>query len=191
MTYDDERLVKQVLAGDDNAFACIVERYKAYVFAIILNICQDKFEAENIAQEVFLQVYRSLHQFRSQKLKAWIGKITVRKAVDNHRKNLKYSRDGHFMAYPDFLTLSVVYENADQERADPEEVVLQKEQRQRIRTICQRLPKIYRRVVEKHYFEGKSYREIAAEEGITPKTVESRLYRARYLFREKWREGDL
>lgn len=191
MTYDDERLVKQVLAGNDNAFAYIVDRYKAYVFAIILNICQDRFEAENIAQEVFLQVYRSLHQFKSQDLKAWIGKITVRKTVDNHRKNLKYSREGQFTTCPDFSALSVAYENTNQETDNPEELVLQKEQRQRIRNVCTKLPKIYSRVVEKHYFEGKSYREIAAEEGIAPKTVESRLYRARFLFREKWREGDL
>lgn len=60
MVTSDEELLQQVLTANQNAFRELVERYKAYVFAIILNLLPASSDAEDIAQEVFMQVYRSL-----------------------------------------------------------------------------------------------------------------------------------
>lgn len=78
--------------GDEQAFCEIVETYKGYVFAIILNFIKDNYIAEDIAQEVFLQAYRSLPQFRNKNFKAWIGKIAVNKAIDFKRAQGKFHK---------------------------------------------------------------------------------------------------
>jgi RNA polymerase sigma factor (sigma-70 family) len=68
-------------------------------------------------------------------------------------------------------------------------IFLQKERQEQVEKVCLALPEVYRRTIEKYYLEEKSYQQIAAEDKITVKTVESRLYRAKKLFREKWEEG--
>ncbi|MBZ4652882.1 MAG: polymerase, sigma-24 subunit, subfamily [Peptococcaceae bacterium] len=179
----DEQLVQRSLAGDEDAFREIVDRYKAYVFAIILNFVNEQYEAENIAQEVFLQIYRSLPQYRFQSFKSWVGKIAANKAIDWRRSRRREPLE-------ELLTdFDRILRDRGESLADPEKIWLQKEKQRRIREICAGLPEVYSRAVVKFYLEGKSYQEIASEEGTTVKTVESRLYRARHLFRERWEEG--
>ncbi|WZL73256.1 sigma-70 family RNA polymerase sigma factor [Clostridiaceae bacterium 35-E11] len=179
----DEELVKQCLSGDENAFRQIIERYKAYVFAIILNFIKDHNEVENIAQEVFLQVYRSLPQYRFQSFKAWIGKIATTKAIDWKRSKTRTALE----------QTGVDIENYIVDKHDlcktPEEILLEKENSQQVFEICKNMPEIYSSVMVKFYLQGKSYKQIAAEDNAPLKTIESRLYRARNLFKEKWREN--
>lgn len=175
----EEQLVKSAIAGDENSFCQIVESYKAYVFAIILGFIKDKYEAENVAQEVFLQIHRSLPQYRYQNLKGWIGRITVNKAIDWKRtEKAKRVRE------------QILFEATGNSTESPEEVLLKKTEHELVQKICSSLPEIYRSTLEKFYLEGKSQQQIAVEEGITIKTVESRLYRARGMVREKWREAE-
>ncbi|NLY86225.1 MAG: hypothetical protein GX077_07725 [Tissierellia bacterium] len=82
----DIQLIKRVLAGEKAAFEKIVEKYKGYVFAIIFNFIKDYDEAENIAQEVFLQIYISLPEFKFDNFKGWISRVTANKAIDWKRK---------------------------------------------------------------------------------------------------------
>jgi len=179
MVTNDEELLQQVLVGNQNAFREIVDRYKAYVFAIILNLLPASSDAEDIAQEVFLQVYRSLPAYRSQNFKAWLGKITLNKTLDWKRSHSKYSRQ------EDVNLDHLVDENAC--RA-PDIVLLQKENREHLDAILYQLPIVYSQVIQHYYFESRSYAEIAQTYGISVKTVESRLYRARALIKEQWKE---
>lgn len=70
--------------------------------------------------------------------------------------------------------------------ATPEELLLDKEQRKKVAEVAASLPDIYNRALRKYYFDGKTYREIALEEGVTVRAVESRLYRAKDLFKKSW-----
>ena len=179
----DDKLAKKALAGDEQAFRAMVEKYKAYVFAIILNFIKDYDEVENVAQEVFMQIYLSLPQYRFKNLKAWIGKIAATKAIDWKRKKSKSSCE-------EMVESIECFGNApDRVSETPEEILLKREHREQIFKVCDNMPEIYGSVIVKFYFEGKSYQQIALEEKMSSKTVESRLYRARRLFREKWREN--
>lgn len=178
---DDTQLIRRCLSGEQEAFRLIVERYQGYIFAIILNLVRERDQAENIAQEVFFQTYRSLRQFRNENFKSWIGKIAVTKAVDWCRKNKRQSQKEVVV---DVENLGGEVRGSAQ---TPEELLLQKERREKIRDVCDCLPEIYCRMMVKFYLEEKSYQEIALEEGTTVKTVESRLYRGRILFRKEWR----
>lgn len=84
----DMELIKQTLSGNEEAFAKIIDRYKGYIFAVILNFIKEHDEAENIAQEVFLQIYISLPEYKTQNFKGWIGKIAANKAIDWKRKKI-------------------------------------------------------------------------------------------------------
>lgn len=180
----EQKLIQQTLAGDEQAFSELVEKYQGYVFAIILRWISDQHEAENVAQEVFLQVYRCLPQYRLESFRSWIGKITVRKAIDWQRKKRgKIPEDSLSVLEEKLLDTKL------QNKNNPEKLFLANEERIRLEKVCKSLTKIYRRVILKYYLEDKSYQQIACEEGITVKAVESRLYRARHYLREKWEEG--
>jgi RNA polymerase sigma factor (sigma-70 family) len=174
-------LVQRCLGGDQEAFSLLVDEYKAYVFAIILKFVQDKESVRDIAQEVFLQVYRSLPQYRQQNFKGWVRKIAANKTIDFKRKKqeLVGEADGADTDSP---------MNA-QDEYDPDKLLLQNERESQVREVVNQLPDVYRQVLYKFYFQEMSYEEIAREEGISLKTVESRLYRARNIFRRRWGEA--
>lgn len=184
-----EQLVCRSRQGDQEAFCELVDLYKAYVFAIILNFVKEKDEAENIAQEVFLQIYRSLSQYRFQNFKAWAGKIALSKSIDYQRKKTRLRREELFPEEEWLKTISTADLAADLSRDDPERILLQQERKERVQEVCLALPEVYRRTIQKYYLEEKSYQQIAVEEKVAIKTVESRLYRAKKLFRERWGEG--
>lgn len=171
-------LFQRCLDGDDEAFSLLVEEYKAYVFAIILKFVQEQDIVQDIAQEVFLQVYRSLPGYRSQNFKGWIGKITVNKAIDYKR-----AQERRIWELAD---ADMAVRINKEENLDPDGQLMQKEKKLRVIETLNQLPAIYKLVMYKFYFQGKSYEEIACEEGISLKTVESRLYRGRNIFRQKW-----
>lgn len=163
--------------GDPNAFETIIQHYQGYVFAVILNFVSQN-EAPDIAQEVFLQLYRSLPHFESNNLKAWIGKITAHKAIDWKRSHVRYNEE------PDDSDITNIKDNSMM----PDEFVIKQENQQMIRAIWRNLPSRYGRVITKYYFENKSYQQIAREEGVNLRTIESRLYRAKHMIRSRWKE---
>jgi RNA polymerase sigma factor (sigma-70 family) len=177
-----DNLVQRCLDGEQDAFTLLVEKYKGYVFAIILSFVRDEETAKDIAQEVFLQVYRSLVSYRQQNFKGWIGRIAANKAID-------YKRKKH-LALCEMETAEAILgrddDDGDDSGGDLEKLLLQKEQENRVKEVLLRLPPIHKTVLYKFYFQNKSYQEIAQEEGIRPRTVESRLYRAREAFRQEW-----
>lgn len=179
----EKNLVEQTLLGNDDAFAKIVDIYKGYVFAIILNFIKDHNEAENIAQEVFLQVYISLPNFKMDNLKGWIGKIAANKSIDWKRK-----KRSKFKEEIVENTEDVMYREKFNNYETPEDILIEKENQAKINKLCKSMPTIYENAIIKFYFEDKSYEEIAREEGTTVKTIASRLYRGRNMLREKWRD---
>jgi RNA polymerase sigma factor (sigma-70 family) len=177
----EDIVIKRAAAGDKAAFETLVEKYKGYVFAIVLNLTQDRFHAENIAQDVFLQVYISLPGYRFEGFRTWLGRIATRKAIDWKRKHQKIQAKERPMAVGEQFPVQGEHDGL-------EEKLIRREDAIRIRALCGRLPEDYQTVIEKYYFMGKSYRQIADEEGIAVKTVETRLYRARQRLKEQWKE---
>lgn len=101
----EDILIKRAAAGDKEAFEQLVDKYKGYVFAIILNLTKDDFHAENIAQEVFLQVYLSLPRYRFAGFRTWLGRIAVRKAIDWKRKQQRIQAKEKAVALREQLAL--------------------------------------------------------------------------------------
>lgn len=177
----DELLIKKTLEGNQDAFRKIVESYQTFVLAVCFNIIRDKHEAENLAQETFLQVYLSLVNYENKGFKTWIGRIATNKSIDWKRKN--QAKNANTVVYLDDISIPTL-----ETGENVEERIFRKENEKRIIFICSQLPDKYSSVLRKYYLQEKTYRQIAEEEQISVKTVESRLYRAKQVVRKKWKE---
>lgn len=173
----DAALVSQVLAGNDAAFAVLVERYKNYVFAIIYPILRNKDDTEDAAQETFLKLYRSLSQYSQGSFKSWLGRISVNTAIDLKRKRERLGEN----LLGNLSDMYVPPEPSAEERVLEDEGTLE--------DLCRGLPESYKNVVYQYYVQQKSCSEIALEQGVAVRTIESRLYRSRKLIKEKLKEG--
>ena len=181
MLHLEEELIKEVLSGDINCFEHIVEQYKGLVFSICLNMVRDRFEAENLSQEIFLKAYHSLPSYKFKGFKSWISRIAVNRCIDY--KRYKSSRCEEALIPPEILSGYCL-----ESGPSVEELVMAREQESAVRQMCEGLPEIYGLVVKKYFLESKGVRRIAEEEGINYKTVETRLYRGLKLLRERWKE---
>lgn len=177
---DEESIIQDVINGNEDAFRIIVDKYKNLIYVICKNIVKDPQEAENLTQETFLQAFQSLHRYEFKGFKNWIGRIAVNKSIDYKRKLLK--------RYEKEISYIEEVENVPNDEPSMQDRMIEDEERKKLLYFCGKLPDKYRIVIHKYYMENKSYREIAVEENISVKTVETRLYRGKKLLRENFRE---
>jgi len=86
-TRTDMELIEACLSGDQECFTELVNRYKNLVYSIILRMTKDNDEASDLAQDVFLKVYRNLKSYTPQfRFSTWIMRITSNHIIDHHRK---------------------------------------------------------------------------------------------------------
>lgn len=175
-------LIDKAKSGDEYSFSKLIDTYKNYVFAIILNFIKDYNEVENIAQEVFLQTYISLPNYENDNFKGWIGRIATNKSIDFIRRKKAKQKE----MYVEDEIIESVLDN----RNIPELQLLEMEKKEELLSVLDSIPEIYKNVLVKFYFQEKSYELIAREEDVSIKTIASRLYRAKVLIKEKWRDKD-
>ena len=174
-------LIEKAKLGHEDSFSELIDIYKNYIFAIILNFIKDYNEVENVAQEVCLQIYVSLPNYDQQNFKGWIGRIATNKSIDWLRKKKAKFND-------EVLEDSVIERLSQDQKDNPELLLVEKERREELYKALNSIPEIYRDTLKKFYFQDKSYEVIADEEEVSTKTIASRLYRGKILLKEKWRE---
>jgi RNA polymerase sigma factor (sigma-70 family) len=167
-------------AGGEKAFIQIVDQYKGYLMAVILPVVRDREQAQDVLQETFCQVYRSLPHFQGGNLKVWLSRIAVHKAVDWQRRQERLRKE---------LSAATPAESVTAATRSAEDEYLQSVERCRLAAVLNNLPPPYRLTLTGYFLDGKSYRQLAEEAGVTVKTVESRLYRARRMIKEQLKEG--
>ena len=167
----DERIVELIKGGDKEKFGEIVDRYEKKMFYYIKRmINQADEEVEDLVQEVLLSAYVNLAGFDTKKkFSSWIYRIAHNKSVDyfKKRKNLVSGDIGEkeeFFRSKDSL---------------PEELEIEKENREEIRAAIDKLELKYREVVWLYYFEDKSYDEISDILKIPSSNVGVLLFRAK------------
>ncbi|MFD0617721.1 MULTISPECIES: RNA polymerase sigma factor [Paenibacillus] len=177
----------RIRRGDSAAFRQLIDRYHGHIFQIAYSVVRDRTDAEDIAQNVFIQIHRSLPQYESKGLKTWISRIAMNKAIDYKRKLNRRREDV-------VEDVEVVEGNrpfvASSMESDVLSEVIHRDRQARIREQLEHIPELHRQMIESFYLEEKSYDQIALECDISLKTVESRLYRARQWLRTHWKEED-
>lgn len=172
---DDAEILRRLDAGtEEEVFSVLVRRYQDRVFRLALSVLGpgNELEAEDVAQEVFLQLHRKLDTFRSEsRFSTWLYRIAYRKAVDAQRR----ARHRH-----PHLGEDVLGEGADRSpQSSPLERALADDRRRALHRAITALRPRQRSAIHLHYWLGYSVEEIAKLHGTSPGTVKSDLHRAR------------
>lgn len=182
----DVALMLRVKAGDEDAFRELIERHQRAVISVIYRAIGDAWEAEDLAQRVFIQIFRSAHRYKpTAKFTTWLFTIT-----HNSIRN-EYRRRGRHMAESfDALTQSGEAgepgaQLADARAIDPSRQIVERELQEKIQAAIQLLPEAQRTAVILCRFEGLPYEEIATVLGCSASAVKSLLHRARETLKEK------
>jgi RNA polymerase sigma factor (sigma-70 family) len=175
-------LIQQLREGDELAFKSLVTNYQDLVFNTALGIVQNSEDAEDVAQEVFIQVYRSIDQFKGDaRLSTWIYRITTTKALDHIRSRKRKKR---------FAFITSLFGPNDELVHDPVDfqhpgVALdRKEQAALLFQMIAQLPENQKVAFTLHKTEELSYQEIADVMQLSVSAVESLLFRARQNLRK-------
>lgn len=175
----DEELIAAILDGSETAFQQLIERYQDRLFGLLGRLVRDRFAVEDLAQEVFVKVFRKLHTFNQDSaFYTWLYRIAVNAATDHlerqGRRKLRLVED------------ATILDTGEREPsyAGSAEPVLEDELRRVTREIVQTLPEKYRTIIILREYEDLSYTDMAEVLGCSIGTVESRLFRARRRFKE-------
>lgn len=175
--------IKQVLKGDQNAFADIVSLYQHKLYQVCYRMLSNKQEAEDIAQEAFVRAYMNLHTFdQKRKFSTWLYRIATNLCIDRIRKKKPdYYLDAE-VAGTEGLDL---YSQVAAEDQLPEETLVQMELQERIQYEIGRLPDKYRSVIVLKYIEELSLQEISDILDMPLGTVKTRIHRGREALRKQ------
>ncbi len=171
---EEVALARLAQAGDQAAFATLVQRYSGAVFNQAYRMLNDTHEAEDAVQEVFLRAFRSLASFKPERrLVTWLLAIGSHYCIDRLRRRRHT-----------WLTLDDVAFWLPSGDPGPERLALLDERRTAVQRALQRLAPTYRGVTVLRYWHDLSYLEIAEALNLSEGTVKTRLHRARKLIAE-------
>ncbi len=175
-------LIADLCEGDETALAPLVERYKRMVYRLAVQITKNHADADDVMQETFIKVYRSIHTFRRDAaFETWLYRIAVNEAL-NFVKRRERRRECTFET-----ATEAEYEATARYRAqlanDPQTHAEKAELRQYVTEAVNSLPLKHRTVVILHEFEGLTHAEIASILNCSEGTVRSRLHYARKKLR--------
>ena len=177
---DDAGLVARVLAGEAEAFRELFTRYQRLVLGLATRLLNDRDEANDICQEVFLTVHRRLTTLREpDKLCAWLCRITLTR-VYNAERSFRRRLRAFTISFDETVSRATPYQGP---HGDPERALFASETRRRLDDALAALPLQYRTVVVLRDIEGLSYEEIAEATDANLGTVKSRLARGREILR--------
>jgi RNA polymerase sigma-70 factor (ECF subfamily) len=179
-------LVQRCAAKDEVACAELVGEHQRMVVQLAVNLLDDRDEALDVSQEVFLRVFRTIHRFRGQSsLRTWIYRIAVNQARNRHRF-WRRRRRADQVSIEDHVSLHG--ELVSTRQATPEGELAQKELGDRLQRALNNLPFDQRTAIVLREVDGLSYDEIAFSLSVAIGTVKSRLTRARQALRLELRE---
>lgn len=180
----DNALIEKIKSGNDHAFRLLVEKYRTYIFHTVYAVLRNQKDAEDAAQEVFIKIYTSLPQYEKQGFKTWITRIAINHAIDMQRKKQRSRED--IIETEELQQDSISLQLPD----TPELLLLDKERKQFLQERINELPDNYREVIIGFYIMEKSYQQLAEEQQVQVKTIETKLYRARQWMKKHWKEDD-
>ena len=160
--------IERVLKGDTQYFSYFVDQYKDIVFSIAMKVLRNSEDAEEMAQESFVDAFKSLHTFKGDaKFSTWLYRITYNNCISELRKKKRKFVSSNDMHIPD----------------EPEEMNLDgipAENRSKyVKAALEKLPGDEYTLILLYYFEDKSVEEISRITRLSESNVKVKLFRAR------------
>lgn len=175
---DDAVLIHQTLSGDDRAFEILVGRYQSAVFGWIRQTLPYTEQEEDLAQEVFIQVYFNLDTLREpSKFTSWLRQIARNVCISWLR------RQKPFVSYEKLISDNQTREQIEMRSSQtvltPEEQLLAHETFANLENYICYLSEVHQEIIRLYYFEGLTYQEISEMLHLSESAIKSRLHRAR------------
>jgi RNA polymerase sigma-70 factor (ECF subfamily) len=184
----DAAIMLRLAAGDESAFTFLVEKHNRPVIHFLYRMVHNQAVAEELAQEVFLRVYRARESYRAEaRFTTWLYRIATNLAV-NHARDTKSERTAQtvYLDAPDEET-GTTPDVADDEPL-VEERLIKDERMAAIRKHVMALPERQRMAVLMHKYQGMDYRQIGDVLKLSESATKSLLFRAYQTLREKLKE---
>ena len=175
---DETKLIDQILQGDTDSFAQLVETYQDKVYSLCLRMVGDREDAQDLAQEAFVKAWRGLKFYKHEAaFSTWLYRLTSNVCIDFLRQKKRKSA----------LSLTSQEEEEQIDIPDPspqpEELVLQQQRKEAVADAMSQLEDEFRLVLTLRVVQERSYEEIAEIMDLKVGTVKSRLARAREKLR--------
>jgi RNA polymerase sigma-70 factor (ECF subfamily) len=173
----EPEVLNQVFQGNQEAFTHLVEAYQRPVFNLCYRMLGDPEEAEDMAQETFLRVYKNIKNYDPERpFSTWLLSIAAHQCIDLLRKRrlVVISMD------------STPYLEPADGSAGPEAKLFMKEDQQRVQQLLTSLNPQDRAAIVMYYWYDFQYEEIASSLSLTTSAVKSRLHRARLSMAQAW-----
>ena len=175
----DTDLISRAAGGDAAAFQALVERHRALVYRVAYQFAGSHHDAEDIAKDVFIMVYRSLDRFRQEaQLTSWMYRIVMNACID-HRRRSRTMASAAGGGEAEYRML-----NAPEETPGPEERAYAGEIGEVLQLEIGRLPKGQRIVFIMRHYQGMKLGEIADVLGLAEGTVKRQLHAAVHRLRD-------
>jgi RNA polymerase sigma-70 factor (ECF subfamily) len=181
----EQEIIEQLKQGSEAAFKKLVEHNQLLVVNTCYGMVQNREDAEDIAQDVFIEVFRNIHQFRSDaKLSTWLYRIAVNRSLNHIRDNKKRK---WFQSFEDQVAAkNSEFRKIQSSLTDQPEYEVENEQRAVIlRTAIDSLPNNQKIAFSLSKYEELSYQEIADVMELSVSSVESLLFRAKKGLQKK------
>jgi RNA polymerase sigma-70 factor (ECF subfamily) len=191
----DRSLVEMTLAGDRDAFGQLVERYQGPVYGLVYHYIGKYGDAEDLAQEAFIEAYRSLRHLKEpDKFCAWLRGIACRICMNWLRREEKRLQKT-VAREEEGVSQEISYEAIMSARVSVDRDLARHEVREAVSDAIESLPDKYRLPVILRYLQELSYNEIGDFMDLPKSTVRGILYRANKILREElrdvWARGEL
>ena len=183
----EARLIERLIARDERAFNELVRAYERRILALVLRMLGNRAEAEDLAQEVFVQVFKAIGTFRGDsKLSTWMYRI----AINLCKNRTKYNRVRHSDEQDELEAVAERVPMGEVKRANvaqvarPDEMMAGKQVERIVQQAILELEPTFRECLVLRDVEELSYEEIGEITSLPPGTVKSRIHRARAQLRE-------
>jgi len=167
----DFELMKGIQAGDPDALSQLYDRYNGILKALILRVIHNEAEADDLLQEIFMEIWNQAKNFSAQKGKplGWMVTLARRRAIDGLRKKQAYARAEERLQNETEQQPDAWVHNATDEQ------IMLSDTRTLIRKVIRGLPPAQQQAIDLAFFKGMSQREIAAKTNTPLGTVKTRL----------------
>ena len=171
----DYELIRACIEVNKNYFTELVDRYKNLVYSIILRMQNNREEANDLAQEVFVKIYKNLAKYYPEyKFSTWVMRITTNHVIDHNRSKKQAA-----------ASLDEIPQDLPDKWGDsPDEAVVKKEVSEQLRKAVNALPDMYRIPIVLYHQQGMSYDEIASIICEPLSKVKNRIFRGRKMLKE-------
>jgi RNA polymerase sigma-70 factor (ECF subfamily) len=182
---DDAEIMLRVKAGDNGAFNYLIEKYRRPIIGFMYRMVHNSAIAEELAQEVFLRVYRSREGYAaSAKFTTWLYRIATNLAV-NHARDNKHERPETKVSLDESDEETGLSIDVADGTPNVEQKILRRERLAAIRRHVEELPERQRMAVVMHKYQDMEYRQIAGVLQLSESATKSLLFRAYETLREK------